>query len=51
MTVLQEIELNRRIEQFRKAVMVHATNKNIKTAQAVADARLHLSNFMALEEK
>ena len=46
MTALQEIELNRLIERFRSAVTAHVLCKSVKTAQAVAEARLNLSSFV-----
>ena len=46
MTAPQEIELNRLIERFRSAVTAHALCKSVKTAQAVAEARLNLSSFV-----
>ena len=46
MTMLQEIELNRLIERFRSAVTAHALCETVKTAQAVAEARLQLSSYV-----
>lgn len=44
--ILTEIELNRKIHLFQKAVEAYANAKNLQNAQAVAEAKRHLIAFI-----
>ena len=45
-SILTEIELNRKIHHFQKAVEAYAKAKNLQNAQAVTEAKRHLIAFM-----
>lgn len=43
---LLEIELQRRIDSFQKAVVLFAFNETLENSQRLANAKSDLSNFM-----
>ena len=43
--ILADIELNRKISLFQKAVEAYTLNKTLKNSQAVAKAKAELANF------
>lgn len=43
--ILADIELNRKISLFQKALEVFALNRTLKNSQAVAKAKAELANF------
>ena len=45
MKILIEIELNRKVWLFQKAVMAYSKNRTLENAQALATAKLQLIKF------